>query len=120
MPDAAPTYKPHMQIGSQASYGADPRPNAYRRGYGGKRWRGTSDQDGLGGLRGVVFVRDEGRCRECGQLCVSRHRDHRRRPSIDHIIPRNKGGSNDLSNLRLLCVGCNSAKRDRQMEESHP
>ena len=31
---------------------------------------------------------------------------------MDHIVPRNQGGSDDLSNLQSLCFRCNAAKRD--------
>ena len=31
---------------------------------------------------------------------------------MDHIVPRNQGGSDDLSNLQALCFRCNAAKRD--------
>lgn len=44
---------------------------------------------------GVEVVR---RCREISGL------------TIDHIIRRADGGSNDLSNLQLLCVGCHAVK----------
>ena len=30
---------------------------------------------------------------------------------MDHIIPRNQCGSDDLSNLQSLCFRCNAAKR---------
>lgn len=109
-----------MQIGSARSYQPNPRPNAYRRGYGGKRWRGSAAQDGLGGVRGAVYRRDKGRCQVCGCLCVPRHPDERRRPSIDHIRPKSKGGTDEMPNLRLLCVACNSAKRDREGGGRHP
>src|SRR5512143_2228862 len=32
---------------------------------------------------------------------------------VDHIIPRNKGGTDDLSNLQALCYRHNAMKRDR-------
>lgn len=32
---------------------------------------------------------------------------------IDHIIPVNRGGTNELSNLQLLCAKCNGHKSDK-------
>lgn len=48
-----------------------------------------------------IMERDAYRCRHCG--------DHRNL-SIDHIIPRAAGGSNDDSNLQTLCIPCNMEK----------
>lgn len=39
------------------------------------------------------------------------------KPSIDHIIPKSKGGSNDKANLQILTVFENLNKRDLTMEE---
>lgn len=35
------------------------------------------------------------------------------RGSVDHVHPRSKGGTDELSNLVLCCEGCNSAKGAR-------
>lgn len=39
------------------------------------------------------------------------------KPSLDHIIPRSKGGNNKLENLQFLTVFENLAKRDFTQEE---
>ena len=36
---------------------------------------------------------------------------HQRALEVDHIVPKNHGGSDDLSNLQSLCFRCNAAKR---------
>lgn len=33
--------------------------------------------------------------------------------AVEHIIPRSKGSSNDLSNLAFSCLGCNGCKYTR-------
>lgn len=39
------------------------------------------------------------------------------KPSLDHIIPKSRGGTNDLDNIQFLTVFENLAKRDMTMEE---
>jgi hypothetical protein len=46
------------------------------------------------------------RCECCGA------HEHQRALEVDHIIPKNHGGSDDISNLQALCFRCNAGKRD--------
>ena len=48
-----------------------------------------------------IFQRDGYKCKNCnGKFELT----------IDHIIPLTKGGTNDESNLQILCIVCNSRK----------
>jgi len=59
-----------------------------------------------GSIKYRVLTRAKGRCECCGA------HEHQRALEVDHIVPRNQGGSDDLSNLQALCFRCNAAKRD--------
>lgn len=45
-----------------------------------------------------------GKCACCGR---------KRKLTIDHIVSLNKGGSNWLRNIQMLCLSCNTSKQDR-------
>lgn len=53
-------------------------------------------------IRQAVMARDRWRCQSCGRVGT----DH----EVDHVVPLEQGGSNDMSNLSLLCVECHKAK----------
>lgn len=55
-------------------------------------------------VRRYVMKRDEFACVECGSDEAL---------SLDHIYPYSKGGSDEPSNLRVLCQSCNSSKGAR-------
>lgn len=57
----------------------------------------------------AVFLRDKGCCAIClNDLSGILKTDFNK--EIDHIVPLNLGGINDISNLQLLCKICNGKK----------
>lgn len=59
-------------------------------------------------IRFQVLKRDGYRCQMCGATAQDGAK-----LEIDHIHPVSKGGSNELSNLQVLCRDCNAGKRDQ-------
>jgi 5-methylcytosine-specific restriction endonuclease McrA len=51
--------------------------------------------------RRAVFARDEWTCQYCGA---------RSNLTVDHVIPRSKGGSSDWDNIVASCAPCNRRK----------
>lgn len=70
-----------------------------------KTQKKTTEPVGLS-KRYAVLKRDGFQCVACGATGKDA------RLEVDHIIPRSKGGSNDMSNLQTLCFECNRGKRD--------
>lgn len=58
--------------------------------------------------RRAVFARDEHRCQYCGEQA----------DSIDHIMPRSRGGEHAWENVAAACRPCNLSKRDRTPDEA--
>lgn len=57
-------------------------------------------------IRTKVFKRDGGVCQICGRPLTEDNF------TVDHIIPVNRDGENDISNYRCLCDRCNKWKAD--------
>lgn len=57
--------------------------------------------------RKAVFARDGGRCAYCGAVATS----------IDHVVPRSRGGLHVWENVVASCGRCNHTKADRQVSE---
>jgi len=57
--------------------------------------------------RRAVFVRDGGRCVYCGTTATS----------IDHVVPRSRGGLHEWSNVVSACRRCNHVKADRTVAD---
>lgn len=66
------------------------------------------------GMSALTLVRRDGtQCGICGtDVDLSISWPDPQCPSVDHIIPRAKGGTNDPKNLQLAHMNCNSGKRD--------
>lgn len=61
--------------------------------------------------RRAALVRDQWACQHCGRVDRSGKSLH-----ADHIIEGQDGGSNELSNLQILCVACHLVKTQRERE----
>lgn len=60
-----------------------------------------------GTLQYEVLERAKFRCEPCGTSAEEKALE------VDHIVPRNHGGQDDITNLQALCYSCNAMKRDR-------
>ena len=67
-----------------------------------------------GTLKYEILKRAKYRCLLCGISAAEKALE------VDHIKPRNKGGTDDLSNLQALCYSCNAMKRDRDDTDFRP
>lgn len=62
----------------------------------------------------AVLARDNHVCGLCGfPVAVNRKFPHPLSPSLDHILPRSKGGSDDPANLQAAHLVCNISKGPR-------
>ena len=57
--------------------------------------------------RKAVFARDGGRCVYCGAAATS----------LDHVVPKSRGGSHSWDNVVSACGRCNHVKADRGIAE---
>ena len=55
--------------------------------------------------RRAIFARDRWTCQYCGR--------ERGKLTVDHVIPRSKGGSSAWDNIVTCCAPCNRRKGDR-------
>ena len=68
-----------------------------------------------------LLVKQNGRCMNCcrtaNEIPSISSGGRQYKWTIDHIIPLSKGGANAEENTNLLCVQCNSRKRDKDPEQ---
>ena len=59
-----------------------------------------------------IFERDRNTCQYCGK------RFDRRELNLDHVIPRDRGGTTTWENIVCACVPCNTRKANRMPAEA--
>ena len=59
--------------------------------------------------RRALFARDNFSCQYCGGLA----------DSLDHVVPRSRGGQHTWENVAAACRPCNLRKRDRTPAEAN-
>ena len=63
--------------------------------------------------RRAIFLRDEYACQYCST------QPGKENLTIDHILPRSRGGRTDWENVVTACAPCNRRKGNRTPEEAH-
>lgn len=61
-----------------------------------------------------LFLRQGKKCATCKVRIAKRGKF---RYHIDHVMPVKRHGSNDISNLQLLCVRCNTRKKAKHPDD---
>lgn len=61
--------------------------------------------------RRAIFTRDNYTCAYCGKIDI-------RTNTIDHIVPRSRGGGNTYQNCIVACLKCNQKKGARTPDEA--
>jgi 5-methylcytosine-specific restriction endonuclease McrA len=72
--------------------------------------RRRREASGMKRLR--IYMRDKFRCQYCGEKKVAAEL------TLDHIMPRSRGGDNSPVNIVAACTQCNNRKSDRTPAEA--
>lgn len=60
-----------------------------------------------------IYARDASRCQYCGKRYATSEL------SLDHVVPKSRGGTGTWTNIVCCCVKCNSRKGGRTPAEAH-
>lgn len=63
------------------------------------------------------MLRNTSHCSHCGVEMTTSYPVMRTNKTIDHDVPLSRGGKHSINNIAILCLGCNSAKQSRTMDE---
>jgi 5-methylcytosine-specific restriction endonuclease McrA len=59
-----------------------------------------------------IYMRDKFRCQYCGEKKAAAAL------TLDHIMPRSRGGDNSPVNIVTACIKCNTRKSNRTPDEA--
>lgn len=59
-----------------------------------------------------VYLRDKGKCQYCSKATTLKE------ATLDHVVPKAKGGKTDWLNIVIACYGCNQKKKDLSLHEA--
>ncbi len=62
--------------------------------------------------RRTILARDQYSCQYCGA------QPPKGQLTLDHVVPRSRGGKHTWENVVAACIPCNQRKRDRRPEEA--
>ena len=57
-----------------------------------------------------ILMQKSKKCHYCGVQCHSRDPRHKHYGTVDHRIPKSRGGTGHIDNLVLACLDCNQRK----------
>lgn len=63
--------------------------------------------------RQAIYARDDYRCVYCGRWCGLAPG----RATLDHVVPREDGGTNEARNLITSCRPCNNSKGRKRLSD---
>ena len=78
-----------------------------------KQRRAFKKDDVMPLRRDCLFRRDRHLCAYCGNVFSENAL------TVEHVIPKSKGGANVWTNVVTACGSCNNKKDDRTPEEAH-
>ncbi|CEA09841.1 CRISPR-associated endonuclease Cas9 [Arthrobacter saudimassiliensis] len=64
-------------------------------------------REGTVATRRGVLRRDDHRCAYCGKAAAT----------VDHVVPKSRGGGDSWENLVACCLRCNNAKGDKTLKQ---
>jgi 5-methylcytosine-specific restriction endonuclease McrA len=78
-----------------------------------REYKRANTSESRDGFKLKLIEKCGGSCHYCGEKLTERT------GTVDHVVPRRKGGGTSLKNCVIACVSCNSRKGDRRYESGY-